>query len=166
MLPGFPAFVKLSGDPMSGLAAAFLVQNLGDTELQLPVRDIKYLCALCGGFFFPSRSCEDRCDLLGCSNVLELGWKNSIILLPWVGIVLSNWLPSDLKVLCTMESLWGRGERSRQPLSCVQLWIRGELKQLWSTLSQAQEGRGKKTGISIWAITMHLQPQHNIDVDI
>ena len=40
MLPGLIAFVKLSGDPRSGLGAAFSVQNLGNRELSLPVRDI------------------------------------------------------------------------------------------------------------------------------
>lgn len=33
MLPGLTAFVKLSGDPTSGLGAAFSLQNLGNKEL-------------------------------------------------------------------------------------------------------------------------------------
>lgn len=33
-----------------------------------------------------------------------------------VGIVLRSWFLPGLRVLCTMESHWGRGKRSRQPL--------------------------------------------------
>lgn len=66
------------------------------------------MCAIHGGWWlcvvvFSSKSCKDGYDLLSCSNFWELGWKNSIIPLPWVGIVLSSWLPHGLKTFCTVE---------------------------------------------------------------
>jgi len=51
MLPGLTAFVKLSSGPMSGLGAAFLVQNVGNKELYL--LGISNTCVLFMEGFFP-----------------------------------------------------------------------------------------------------------------
>lgn len=75
ILPGLTAFVKLRVGPTFEFGAAFLVQNLAIRSFNY-VLEISSACVLfMEGFFFPSKRCEDRCNLLTCSNFLELGWK-------------------------------------------------------------------------------------------
>lgn len=62
------------------------------------------------------------------------------------GSVLRSWLLSGLGVLCTLESHWAGGKRSRQPLDPPLDTWRAETT--FRLPSQAQECGGRKMGLS------------------